>query len=179
MRRNVGPTEEFMDLHVTPNPGRTLVVGSKVYKSRVDERKKFADAIGVDMLPGHGVDIVHDLELPLPEELGKFDHIECRSVLEHAKRPWLVCQTLEQVMRPGASIFLGVPWVWRYHGYPDDYWRFTPSSLHVLFPNIVWKTTRLVACSKIRDKLNSMSSPSGDIYFERTQVMGFGHKSCQ
>lgn len=176
MRRDLGPTEEFMQLYVKPNPGRTLVVGSKVYKSRVDERKKFVNAVGVDMLAGHGVDIVHDLEQPLPDDVGTFDHVECRSVLEHAKRPWLVCQTLERAMRPGASIFLGVPWVWRFHGYPDDYWRFTPSSLPVLFPSVSWEKIKLVGCRKVIDKLNSMSSPQGDIYFERTQIMGFGRK---
>jgi len=177
MRRNLGPTDDFMQLYVVPNDGRTLVVGSKVYESRVDERKKFKDALGVDMLDGHGVDLVHNMECPMPESAGRFDHVECRSVLEHAKQPWLVAMTIEDVMQPGASIFVGVPWVWRYHGYPDDYWRFTPSSLAVLFPRIDWKIIKLVTCRKVADKLPSIQSPAGDIFFERTQVMGFGYRS--
>ena len=31
-------------------------------------------------------------------------------------------------------MFLSVPWVWRFHGYPSDYWRFSPEALKFLFP---------------------------------------------
>lgn len=53
-----------------PREGRTLVVGSKCYGEKQDRRKLYADAIGIDLFDGDGVDQVHDLEQPLPKSLG-------------------------------------------------------------------------------------------------------------
>ena len=85
------------------------------------------------MQEGEGVDLVLDLEESLPEGLGTFAHVECMSVLEHSKRPWLLAANPEQLMEPGATIFVSVPFIWRFHGYPSDYFRLTPEALPVLF----------------------------------------------
>lgn len=136
----INPREEgFQRLYVKPVPGRALVVGSKVYEGRFDARKMFDDAIGIDMEPGDGVDIVADLEEPPPSGLGQFGHIMCGSVIEHSRRPWLLAANLERLLQPGGSIYVHAPTVWRFHGYPSDYWRFTHAGIAALFPCIRWE----------------------------------------
>lgn len=127
---------EFEKLFV-PTQGRTLIVGSRVYGSKEDRRKRYADVIGADMQAGDGCDVVVDLETDRLD--GVFAHIECMSVLEHVRRPWLLCANVEAMMAPGGSIFITVPFVWRVHGYPDDYWRMTISGVKSLFSAVQWK----------------------------------------
>lgn len=169
--------EDFQTAHVRPNPGRTLIVGSHVWVGKEDRRKRYQDALGVDMQTGEGVDRVIDLEEPLPADLGVFEHIECMSVLEHSRRPWLLAANLERLMAVGASIFVAVPFVWRVHGYPDDYWRFTTSGVRELFPGITWRVMEY-AHKDITDgphipmvKLKEMP------YIMRSEACCFGHKA--
>ncbi len=124
-----------------PHPGLALVTGSKIYKSRPDRRALFEHAIGVDIEDGEGVDLVHDLEQPFPFDLvdvKRFDHIDCVSTLEHVRRPWLAAKNLQDVLISGGTIFVGVPFAWRIHAYPDDYYRFSPAAMPILFDEIEW-----------------------------------------
>ncbi len=34
---------------------------------------------------------------------------------------------------------MSVPWVWRYHAYPDDYFRFSWRGIISLFPEFDWQ----------------------------------------
>lgn len=81
------------------------------------------------MQAGNGVDFVCDLEdeTPLPE----VDLALCCSVLEHCRYPWLAAAKIEQCAKK--ALFITVPFVWRYHGYPADYYRFTPQGVRALF----------------------------------------------
>lgn len=170
-------TEKFERAHVHPRPGRTLIVGSKLYAGKEDRRALYADAVGVDMLAGDGVDIVANMEEPLPKELGTFDHIECLSVLEHSRRPWKMAANIERLMKPGATIYLSVPFVWRVHGYPDDYWRFTRSGVRALFDRVGWVALAYAHVSlKYNDMQRSAEIPeTGDHpWFARCEVVGFG-----
>ena len=35
-------------------------------------------------------------------------------------------------------MFWTTPWVWKIHGYPDDYWRYTPSAVRQVFSFMDW-----------------------------------------
>lgn len=167
--------ERFRDLYVVPAPGRVLIAGSAVYGGKPDRRAAFADALGVDMLPGRGVDRVLDLEGKLPASLGTFSHIECTSVLEHSKRPWLLAANLERLLAPGGTLFVSVPFAWRVHAYPSDYWRMTPEALSVLFPTIEWVERAFVhygvSCKR---KIRHRKDDDGHPYIARTETCGFG-----
>lgn len=152
--------------------GRTLIVGSKLYIGREDRRKRYAEAVGVDMQRGKGVDVVCNLEGPC--ELGTFAHMECCSVLEHSKKPWKLAANLERMLEKRGTMFLRVPWVWRFHGYPSDYWRFTPEAVRVLFPNMQWDLVVLTETA-ITHKLPKYNV-DGKRAFGRAEVMGFGWK---
>lgn len=118
--------------------GRTLIVGSHVYEGREDDRARYKQAVGVDMIPGPGVDVVHDMEEPPPSGLGTFAHAECFSVLEHSRRPWLLAANIERLLESGGTLWVTVPWMWRRHGYPSDYFRFTTEGIKAIFPGIHW-----------------------------------------
>lgn len=158
-----------------PNQGRTLIVGSRIYGNKEDRRKRYADAVGVDMQPGDGVDVVADLEVaPLA---GEFAHIECLSVLEHSRRPWLMAANMERMLGMNGTIFIAAPFVWRVHGYPDDYWRFTVSGVKSLFDKIIWKHDAYGH----RDLCAGQDVPSVKAgndwpFFARTEVFLFGYK---
>lgn len=158
-----------------PVNGRTLVVGSKQYKGKADRRDLYRDAIGLDMFPGEGVDIVHDLENPLPDEMGTFGHIDCISVLEHVQRPWVLCANMESVMDDGATLLLSVPFIWRVHAYPSDYWRFTLESLEILFPGIKWLRRDYLCGGRIYRKPLA-ETINGQVYMIKTEVIAFGVK---
>lgn len=169
-------SEAFEGLHVRPAPGRVLIVGSRIYGSREDRRARHAQAVGVDMLPGPGVDVVLDMETPAVATLGVFAHIECVSVLEHSRRPWLLAANLERLLQPGGTLHLTAPFIWRVHGYPHDYWRFTIDGIRTLLPGISWDA--LVYAHVFETPKNHIprTEVEGMPYFARTEVCGFGRR---
>ena len=168
---------EFEKRH-TPAPGRTLIVGSNLYDTgKEDRRKRYNFVVGVDAQDGPGVDVVADLEGKIPPSLACFNHIECTSVLEHSKRPWLLASNLERMLPSQGTIFLAVPFVWRVHNYPADYWRFTRDGVLQLFPNIRWHELtyahyKIDAKGKV-PKLTANNHP----YLGRCEVLGFGERA--
>lgn len=120
--------------------GPVLICGSNLYDTqKEDRRKRYPNAIGVDMIEGEGVDIVANLEdRRVVNQIGPFNHVECISVLEHSRKPWLMAQNIKAMMLPGATILISVPFAWRRHAYPSDYWRFTIEGVKELFTGIKW-----------------------------------------
>lgn len=169
--------EAFQADYVRPAPGRALIVGSRIYLGREDRRAAHAQAVGVDMLPGPGVDAVINMEEPAALALGTFAHIECVSVLEHSRRPWLLAANLERMLQPGGTLYLTVPFIWRVHGYPDDYWRFTLTGVRELLPGITWDA--LVYAHVFETSKNHIprTTVGGFPYFARTEVCGFGRRA--
>lgn len=171
------PAEAFEARFVRPRAGRTLVVGSYVVEGKPDRRANYADAIGIDMREGPGVDFVLNLEDDLPGELGRFAHVECWSVLEHSRRPWLLAANIERLMEPGATLHLTVPFVWRIHSYPSDYFRFTAEGVRSLFPGIEWEEL-MYASNRLKDHtyLNAVQIEDYP-YMPRAEVVGFGRRA--
>lgn len=164
---------QFADEFVRQTPGPVLVVGSLIYPGRLDWRARHPNGVGVDMLAGDGVGVVANLEYsPLPET---FAHIECLSVLEHTERPWKVAENLQEMLVEGGSIFVSVPWVWKYHGYPNDLWRFSHMTLPVLFPSIRWETVRYGVNGRLQESERSpKTGPEG--HLPKMELFGFGVK---
>lgn len=174
------PADRFAAEFVRPRGGRTLVVGSRIYGGKADRRALYADAVGADMQAGPGVDVVVDLEEPgAAAALGRFDHVECISVLEHARRPWLVAATIEAVLVPGGTLHLQVPFVWRVHDYPGDLWRFTDQGVRALFSGITWSAL-MYASDDLRktSRLRGQQfGPTHHPHMPRCEVCGFGVRS--
>jgi hypothetical protein len=167
----------FETKYVRPTKGRTLIVGSRIYKTREDRRLLFRNVLGVDAIEGTGVDRVLNMEDPLPKDLrSSFYHVECISVLEHSKRPWLLAENIELAMIPGGTLYVSVPFIWRVHAYPSDYWRFTIEGLAILFPKINFSVL-LYGDRALSNRVKGESvNEDGTPLLPRTQVFGFGKR---
>ena len=93
----------------------------------------------MDLEAGDNVDVLGDLASGLCGlEEGRFKLIICCSVLEHVKQPWVMAENLTKLLAQGGVLYMSVPFVWRYHAYPEDYYRFTHRGIMTLFPNLDW-----------------------------------------
>lgn len=169
--------EQFEADFVRPKTGRALICGSRIYGPvKQDRRALYAEAVGADLSAGEGVDTVVDLEEPRAE-LGKFAHVDCLSILEHARRPWLLARTIERVLEPSGTLFLLVPFAWRVHAYPNDYWRFTVDGIRLLFPSIKW--LQLGYLHRKFSNKEPRAELDGFPVLPRCEVIGFGRRRSQ
>lgn len=123
--------------------GPIIEIGSLTSNKAVSFRDDFKgqEYVGLDMQKGPGVDIVCDLEKGIGNlKENYFNFMICLTVLEHTQRPWIVVENMKRLLKPGGWMYLSVPWIWRYHPYPDDYWRFSLRCISkILFPEFKWK----------------------------------------
>lgn len=130
-----------------PKPtGSVLEIGSKDYGNTSSLRGVYKDVeyIGTDLEAGIGVDVVCDLDKGTRGfEKEVFDLALCFSVLEHVARPWIVARNISKLIKPNGHLCISTPWVWRYHPYPDDYFRYSPSAIKSLFPEFDFFDTQL------------------------------------
>ena len=136
--------------------GPVLEVGSKIYEGGVsfNFRDLFSNEsyLGIDMLEGQGVDQVinlcDDFSI-IDQKLGgkRFQTIICGSVLEHCSNPFKAGENMTKLLASGGVIFLSVPFVFQVHGYPDDYFRYTPNGVKVLFPELDFDKIKGHFCS--------------------------------
>lgn len=126
-----------------------LEVGSKDYGSTPDFRSLIPHStyVGVDMIDGKGVDVILDMTDDfdtVDQRLGgrRFKTIICFSVLEHCQNPFRMCENMTRLLEIGGTVFISVPFAWQIHGYPSDYWRFTPDGVKLLFPRIEFDEAR-------------------------------------
>jgi SAM-dependent methyltransferase len=67
-----------------------------------------------------------------PIESGSVDFVLCTETLEHVLEPSRLLEEAHRCLRQGGRLLLTVPFAARWHFVPEDYWRFTPSSLNHL-----------------------------------------------
>ncbi len=60
----------------------------------------------------------------------KFDSIVCMSALEHIEDFEKVLSEINRILKPGGKLLLNVPWLFPFHGAPNDFYRFSSSALH-------------------------------------------------
>jgi SAM-dependent methyltransferase len=86
------------------------------------------DFVGCDMRPGPGVDRVEDVtSISLPSESA--GTVLCIETFEHVFEVSKAFDEVFRLLRPGGIFVITSPLNFRIHGYPDDYWRMTPSCL--------------------------------------------------
>ena len=87
---------------------------------------------GCDMRPGPGVDQIEQLEA-LSFSNGHAGTVLCLNVLEHAWEMRRGVEELHRVTAPGGLALATTVFAFHVHGYPEDYWRFTPRAMERLF----------------------------------------------
>ncbi len=131
---------------------------------------------GVDMQEGHGVDYVIDIHEPPQAWSGRFSGVLCSEVLEHVQRPWLALPAIKSVMAKDAWIIVTTLTSFPIHGFPDDYYRFTPSGLKLLLEDAGFRNVETENQGFIDIKLND----HGEQGFAKRQlaVHVFGIAQC-
>ena len=94
---------------------------------------------GTDMREGPGVDRVEDLR-GLTFADGSIGTALCLDTLEHCADPPLAGRELARVTAPGGVCVVSSVMLFGIHGYPDDYFRFTPEGMRAVLSGFddVW-----------------------------------------
>ena len=121
-----------------------LEIGTR-YSLIWEIRKLFSNSeyIGVDMENGPEVDVVLDLtkDFNIVEKIlnqKRVNTVFCLSVLEHCSNPFMMAENITKLLNRNGVLYVSVPFSWKFHAFPSDYWRFTPEGIRILFPKIVF-----------------------------------------
>ncbi len=83
----------------------------------------------VDIVPNEHLDLVTDLNEPLPLESNSFDTILCTDVLQYITKPDQLFLEFSRLLKPGGKVILTVPFLYNIHDAPGDLQRFTEFAL--------------------------------------------------
>jgi SAM-dependent methyltransferase len=133
----VWPLLERMRSLVAEHPApRVLEIGGRA-RSGVLHRDIYgpvAEYVGLDVLPGEGVDVVadaHEMSAALGGE--RFDFACSYMVWEHLAMPWKVVLELNRVLVTGGHAYVVAPQTCGMHDLPWDFFRFSDSAFRALF----------------------------------------------
>lgn len=107
----------------------------------IDLRPLFAGRsfTGTDFRAGPGVDRVEDLRsLSYPDDA--VGTALCLETLEHCEDPTAAGRELARVVAPGGLCLVSTPLLLGIHGYPNDFFRYTPEGLRAVLGDFdsVW-----------------------------------------
>lgn len=82
--------------------------------------KKRAGALGVDVAPGPGIDVVHNLDqAPWPLEKNSADDIVCEHGIEHVRDVIGFMKECHRVLKPGGEVTIVTPHFSSHNSYSD------------------------------------------------------------
>lgn len=87
--------------------------------------------INVDTFPYQDVDIVSDIT-KLPLESGSVSMVVCDNVLEHIPNAQDAVAEIFRILEVGGVAYISTPFLYPFHGSPNDYHRWTSQGLTVL-----------------------------------------------
>jgi SAM-dependent methyltransferase len=163
----------FIQRHAQRLCGPYLEVGAKDYGSTEDLRPLFAAKgryVGVDLESGPGVDLVLDMAGPfelLDAALAgaRFGTIFCLSILEHCRQPFQMAENLTRLLAPQGRLVVAAPFAFKFHAYPNDYWRFTPEGIRALFAGLDFPAEEGAVATSITGHLTPLDKELGRIVF--------------
>lgn len=88
---------------------------------------------GLDLEPGQNVDIVSRDPYCYPFLPRSFELVISGNTAHNVARPWLWVKELTRILKPGGLLVLVTVWQHGLNEYPQDYFRFMPDGLRVLF----------------------------------------------
>jgi hypothetical protein len=122
-----GSKRVILDNRESPNPlfklSPRLTVLDKGFQSElgIDRKVDFLDIDSIRLLSQ------------------KFQLVYCFDTLEHVDNPFLWCRHLRFITSTGGHIYLSTVFSFPYHPSPEDYWRFSPAALELLFDHAAIK----------------------------------------
>jgi|SRR3989344_853333 len=165
--------------------GPILEIGGKDFGNTPNFRKVFPEHsyISIDQEDGSNVDVVADFTEDLAVILDKlpikkFKTIINLSVLEHCRDPFKMCANITDLLDDDGVVFISAPFVWRIHAYPDDYWRFTPNGIRILFPGLDFDRYFGSVSTNVKEEKKPISNKMFTIFFSNLRsVMNTGKQS--
>lgn len=94
------------------------------YRTRVD-RSVCLDRLPHTAAAWRHLDVVADLDAGIPLQSDSVDALLVTDVLEHLSDPARLWHDAARILRPGGRMILGVPFLYRIHEAPYDYFRYT------------------------------------------------------
>ena len=132
----------FLEKHLPKKTFNNILdIGSKDYGNTQNFRSiiEHKNYVGIDMEAGKNVDHVIDLTKTIePLQENFFDLILCCSVIEHVEYPWIFADNVAKLSTKGGLLYIAVPFVWKFHGYPNDYYRYTHNGVKKIFKEYNW-----------------------------------------
>ncbi len=92
-----------------------------------------ADVTFADLEPKHPDVLKVDIEKGIPVEDNSQDFLILMNVIEHIYDYNKTVRECYRVLKPGGKLIGVVPFLYQYHGAPDDHFRFTGSALKRIF----------------------------------------------
>jgi SAM-dependent methyltransferase len=96
-------------------------------------KDSITDSVCVDWTKGlHGItflDVIANINQPLPFREKSFDTIVMTDVLEHLYQPLQAWAEISRILKPGGKVIIGVPFLYWIHEAPYDYYRYTEFAL--------------------------------------------------
>jgi SAM-dependent methyltransferase len=153
--------EKFLATYVPPTfSGTILDVGSRdingSLRPTVMAHAPSSRYLGVDILPGPGVDLLMADPCVIPLPASSSDLVLCSSTLEHTEFFWLLFLDMLRVLRPGGLLYCCAPSRGFYHPFPLDYWRFYPDSTEAL---VHWAVRSGYGLSVVSTYITIFSNP--------------------
>lgn len=122
------PTGKNSDLS---NRKLVLNIGAG-YRTNTDRYYKYDNIINTEIFNYPTTDIICNGD-NLPFKDNSFDAVLSLAVLEHVKEPWIHAKEMIRILKPGGKLFVDVPFLQPYHGYPYHYYNMTSAGLLNLF----------------------------------------------
>jgi SAM-dependent methyltransferase len=118
---------EYEILSKTPLSGEVLDVGggeNALYSKHLpDDITLHSINIDPDIAPTHL--LVPDQKFPIEDNT--YGTTICLNTLEHVYDSKFMIDEIHRTLKPGGTVHITVPFIFRIHGHPDDYSRHTPS----------------------------------------------------
>jgi SAM-dependent methyltransferase len=159
--------------------------GAQPYRGLLGPRAKY---LGIDTSQARAN---FDYEVPdtlyfdgdrWPVEDASVDVVLCTETLEHVPATEAFLDEMGRVLRAGGTVILTVPFSARFHYIPHDYWRFTPTSLKMIFDQHGFGDVAVyargnavtVACYKAMALMLPLLFPTARSAFARLALRGLG-----
>ena len=105
--------------------------------------------LGVDIRPGHGVDLQIPDGKKLPFDSQSFEVVVSTEMLEHDGLPWKSVAEMRRVLRRGGMLLLtargyDARGCFGLHDHPGDYWRFSVGGMTILLDEVGFKERTVI-----------------------------------
>ena len=118
--------------------------GDRPYEPWFQEKRM--QYIAADVRNNLLADIHFDTNRPIPIESDSINIVFSTSVLEHVRDVEGYLSECYRVLKSDGVLILSAPGFWTWHGYPDDFYRWTFQGMHAVIEQANFKVEKMTPC---------------------------------